>query len=93
MKIHNRNKDDVTKRLVSLFVNLETCQMTSISKMANVYSYNGRSYENDQIVTEEFQIVLRESSQTRKQAYYSFYIQVQNKKKTIMIKGETIIRW
>ena len=54
--------------------------MTSISKMDNVYSYNGIFYENDQIVTEEFQIVLRKSSQTQKKADYSFYIQVQNKK-------------
>ena len=55
--------------------------MTSNSKMANVYSYNGTFYENDQVVTEEFQIVMRKSSQTQKKAYYSFYIQVQNKKK------------
>ena len=48
--------------------------------MANVYSYNGTFYENDQVVT-EFQIVLRKSSQTQNKAYYSFYIQVQNKKK------------
>ena len=58
--------------------------MTSISKMDNVdnvYSYNGIFYENDQIVTEEFKIVLRKSSQTQNKADYSFHIQVQNKKK------------